>query len=202
MTAPVWVRIPAPPLTPRLRSRGVAFDHAAAVQLGERAQQQGVWQYHCAHGGRVAKSYRYRAETETVVAIASPAGEVAVWYGRASAHSLTLRSAARAAVESAVIADVWSKPANGAGPRGRGALVRAAARLLHAQVFNQPPDERDHFLAEYAAQAVNRPATAILLAAPVEALAAASALRQAGNMRQANRLIVRAAQAVAVEAAP
>ena len=201
MTAPVWVRIPAPPLTPRLRSRGVAFDHAAAVQLGEHARQQGAWQYHCAHGGRVAKSYRYRTETETVVAIASPAGAVAVWYARANAHAVTLRSAARAAVESALIADVWSVSANGPGPRGRGALVRAAARLLHAQVFDRAPDERDRFLAEYA-QAPLRPATAVLLAAPIDALAAASVLRQAGQVRQANRLIVRAARQAVAEVSP
>jgi hypothetical protein len=201
MTSAVSMRVVAAPIRPRLRERAVAFDDAAAVALGERAQQTAAWQYHCAHGGSVANSYRYRAETEAVVAIAAPDGAVAVWYARANAHAVTLRSAARAAVESSLIADVWSAPANRPGPRGRGALVRAEARLLHARVFGRPVDERDRFLAEYL-QAPLRPATAVLLTAPIDALAAASALRQTGQIRQANRLIVRAARLAVPEASP
>ena len=42
-----------------------------------------------AHGGSVANSYGYKAETETLVTVAFPLGYVVQWHDRANANKVT-----------------------------------------------------------------------------------------------------------------
>lgn len=82
--------VACPPLLPRLRQR--------RVELPSELSRANSWTFYCNNGGSVAKSYNYPAETETLVAIAGPTGDVVAWWGRTSAKGVTARSAAASAL--------------------------------------------------------------------------------------------------------
>lgn len=183
------VVIPRHPKLPRLRTRRVAFDTESALKLGQEAVAADAWRYYADHGGDVAKAYKWYAETEAVVAIASPIGVVAVWYARANAARVSLKSAALAATESPAVAAIWATVRSMR--LTHVPLACAAARLLHARTCGEPENSRDKLLAEWFG-ATARPETQLLLQAPEEALLAASALRIAGQNRQAINLLKQA----------
>ena len=79
----------------RLRVRRVDEDSFAG-RVAERAIEEDTWVADVTHGGDVANAYRYPAETECVLAISDPFGNVVVWTGRAPANKVTLRGAAEA----------------------------------------------------------------------------------------------------------
>lgn len=127
---PVVVHVAAPDPTPdRVRTRRVSVD---AHALGREAQEDGDWIYLVDHGGVVPNAYKYRAETSTVVAVASPSGHVVVWYGRRiPANKATLAGAAAAAAPVAEAAWLW----DGRTGAERKAQARAALREAHQRVF-------------------------------------------------------------------
>ena len=55
-----------------------------------------MWSLRCGHGGSVANAYRYPADTEAALGLASPAGLVVVWMARLPANKVTLGGAANA----------------------------------------------------------------------------------------------------------
>jgi hypothetical protein len=81
----------------RLRARRI-HEEIQAKRVGQRAQKEDSWIIDIAHGGGVAGSYGYYAETECVLAISDPLGNVAYWCGRASANGISERKAAMACV--------------------------------------------------------------------------------------------------------
>lgn len=91
--------------THRLRARTVDTD-SVAVRVSAHAMAAGSPAYLVRHGGGVANSYGYPAETECVVAVGLPNGNVAVWASQTSANKVTLAGAARAAV-GPVAGDLW-----------------------------------------------------------------------------------------------
>ncbi len=85
---------------------------ARLVNVGEvseeaksSAETNDDWGYAVSHGGGVAVSYGWRAETECVLAVSNPAGLVVVWLTRDSANSITYRRAANACIQGA--GDLW-----------------------------------------------------------------------------------------------
>lgn len=177
------------PRLPRLRTRRVSFDDESAVRLGQEAVAANAWRYYADHGGDVAKAYKWYAETEAVVAIASPIGVVVVWYARANAARASLKSAALAATESPTVAAIWGTVRSER--LTQVPLAYAAARLLHARASGEPENSRDKLLVEWF-DAAQRPETRLLLQASEEVLLAASALRIAGQNKQAVNLIKQA----------
>lgn len=182
----VIVRLPK---LPRLRARRVAFDADAALELGREAQEAGEWRYYADYGGSVANSYKYYAETEAVCAIAAPTGVIAVWFGRANASRASLKSAALAATESPSVAAIWATVRSER--LTHLPLACAAARILHARACGEPIVERDELIAEWFGQPW-RPETRLLIAASLETLRAASALRHANANKQVEPLLKRA----------
>jgi hypothetical protein len=85
------IRVATPSvLSARVRQRRVAgVDSATWVDLGRKAFEAQEWRYAAKHGGTVSNSYKYRATTETVLAVASPEGHVVLWYGSQSANKAT-----------------------------------------------------------------------------------------------------------------
>ena len=79
----------------RLRARRVDEDRIIA-SIAERAIRTDDWQFEVHHGGNVANSYGYPAETECVLVVSDPFGIVVLWAGRASANKVTERGAAEA----------------------------------------------------------------------------------------------------------
>jgi hypothetical protein len=187
----VPVQIVAPPVEPRLARHGVQFDVEAATQLGLTALRTKEWQYYCEHGSTlhlISENRIHYPEIEVVVAVAAPDdGATAVWYGRANSRSLLMVDIARAAVPAHDIREIWRRP-DGITVSTQAPLGQASARILHAAVFGRPANPRDQLLVEYL-HAPSPPPTEALLAASIEVLEAASALRQVGRVRQANRLV-------------
>jgi hypothetical protein len=64
----------------------------------------GEWHFRCTHGGGVANSYGYRAETECRVTVTDPSGNCVSFWGRAPANKVTTGGAARACVGDG---DLW-----------------------------------------------------------------------------------------------
>lgn len=84
-------RIVIEPPRPRLRTRRVDVDLERVTQIAGFLEG---WVFAYFHGGMVASTYGYVAQTEVAVAIADPLGDVAVFYGRAPAKGVTGRAAA------------------------------------------------------------------------------------------------------------
>lgn len=84
----------------RLRARRVD-EESCAIRAKERALEKGDWVALVDHGGGVANSYNYPAETECVLALSDPLGNVVCWVGRAPANKVTDRGAAKACVRGA-----------------------------------------------------------------------------------------------------
>ena len=81
----------ASPLGARVRKRRVEGPRASRwADLAREARDAGEWRYEADHGGTVANAYKYQAWTETVLAVASPDGDVVLWYGQQSANKATL----------------------------------------------------------------------------------------------------------------
>jgi len=79
----------------RLRTRRVD-EEAHANYVAQRARETDSWQVDVDHGGGVANSYGFPANTECVLALSDPFGIVTLWTGRTRANGVTLRSAAEA----------------------------------------------------------------------------------------------------------
>jgi len=133
---------------------------------------------------RQAPPMRMRTETwrqalcvGVQVAIADPIGRTAVWTGIARHSGLTPYLAAAHALGDPVAALYWHPTRTRGGARCLRPMALAAARVLHARTFDDPPAEHDVLLAEFARRRT-RPPTAALLHASVDTLAAASALYQ------------------------
>lgn len=73
---------------PRLRARRVDENRAAQVAI-RQAKTTGKPVIYVTHGGGVANSYGYKADTEGCVAIATPDGRAVVWVGRLPANKVT-----------------------------------------------------------------------------------------------------------------
>lgn len=84
----------------RLRARRVDEDYFARW-TAERAEEVSDWVFDVNHGGDVCNSYGYRAETECVLAVSDPFGNVVFWVGRADANKITKRKAAEACLPGA-----------------------------------------------------------------------------------------------------
>lgn len=82
----------------RLRARRVCEENVAA-HAARKAAAQDDWYATVRHGGDVANAYKYPAETECVLAISDPFGNVALWTGRKRANGVTCRGAAEACLE-------------------------------------------------------------------------------------------------------
>lgn len=79
----------------RLRVRRVneqAFAESAAAE----AQAERRIVIRVIHGGAVANTYGYRAETEAALVVALPSGHAALWCARLPANKVTYRGAAEA----------------------------------------------------------------------------------------------------------
>lgn len=86
----------------RLRVRRI--DEAAfARRMANLAIERGDWVFEVEHGGSVCNSYGYRADTECVLAVSDPFGNVVYWTGRAPANKVTNRSAANACFPHAAV---------------------------------------------------------------------------------------------------
>lgn len=72
----------------RLRVRYCSASSAAA-DARAKALETGKWRAVCRNGGDVCNTYGYRAETEGVLAIASPTGRVVVFHVRLPANKVT-----------------------------------------------------------------------------------------------------------------
>lgn len=81
----------------RLRVRRVD-EISWAQSVAEQALESDDWFADVIHGGGVANAYGYPAETECVLALSDPFGNVIVWCARAPANSVTERGAAEACV--------------------------------------------------------------------------------------------------------
>lgn len=154
----VEVRVVGQPLTPRLRVRRVNFDHDAAVEMGREAVTANKWRSRAWHGGGVANKYGYPAETEAMVAVASPTGRVAVWWSRLPANKVTTFGAAFAALSGATwnrrlprlaAARLWDRRCpHKDHPYSIDPFAWAALRVMHAAAFEIAPTARDCTLAE------------------------------------------------------
>jgi hypothetical protein len=69
-------------------------EETLAEDARRKAQDSGEWQVLCCHGGSVANAYKYPADTEAALAVASPAGFVVVWMARLPANKVTKSGAA------------------------------------------------------------------------------------------------------------
>jgi len=84
----------------RLRVRRVD-EEGFAEYVRERALKSGEWVVDVDHGGSVANSYGYPAQTECVLAVSDPLGITVFWCSRVPANKVTLRGAADACVTGA-----------------------------------------------------------------------------------------------------
>lgn len=117
------------PTPSRVRQRTVAGPEWYGTDLARKALATGEWQATCEHGGTVPNSYRYPAETSTVVAVASPDGTVVVWYGRRiPANKATLSGAAAACLSR--IAAIWDGRVGEQRKREAWAALHAAHRAV------------------------------------------------------------------------
>lgn len=83
----------------RLRARRV--DETAFAELtARRAIESDDWVFAVDHGGGVASSYGFSAETECVLAVSNPFGVVVCWTARAWANKISDRGAAAACLPS------------------------------------------------------------------------------------------------------
>lgn len=85
---------------PRLRARRVSED-SFARWVAERAKRADDWVYDVTHGGSVCNSYGYKADTECLLAVSDPFGNVLCFPGRARANKVSERGAANACLEGA-----------------------------------------------------------------------------------------------------
>ncbi len=80
---------------PRRRKRACVVD---PVAVGDEARVTGKWIMRADHGGDVANKYGYAALTECYVVVASPRGNVSVWFGELQANKVTLSGVAATCV--------------------------------------------------------------------------------------------------------
>lgn len=139
--------IPAPPepLEPviyagrdtlkRLRVRRVD-EVALAARAREAAVAQGKWKILIQHGGGVANAYKYPADTEAALAVASPTGCVVVWMNRLPANKVTLGGAASKCLPGsrALFDDRYGETAKEA--------ARKRIQSRHRELFPQTAHER------------------------------------------------------------
>lgn len=182
----------------RERVAPVDFDETDAHEWAIYAIRHNAWCVTCEAGqSRVGQC------VGAAVAIASPDGRVAVWYGCARLHvdpqgkvrsartSVTLFEAALAATTNAAVAAYWDSRRTRGGDRDVKALALAACRVLHAETFGATPSLRDQLLAEFAAITTDRPSTPHLLRASEDELLAASALLALKEYSSACALLAR-----------
>lgn len=180
------------------RSAIVDFDDTDAREWAVYAIRHNAWRCTCEAGqSRVGQS------VGTAVAIASPDGRVAVWYGAAylrvdpqgkvrnARTSVCQFEAALAATKSPEAAAYWDKKRTRGGDRDVSALAIAACRVLHAEAFGYKPSLRDTLLAPFAALTCSRPPTPHLLRASEDELLAANALLDIKNYEGARDLLAR-----------
>lgn len=180
------------------RSAIVDFDDQDAYEWAVYAVRQNAWRATCEAG----KSHIGQS-VGTAVAIASPDGRVAVWYGTAylrlatngavrnARTSVSQYEAALAAVNNPSAAAFWDKKRTRGGDRDVTQLALAALRILHANVFGYAPSLRDTLLAPFAALVTDRPSTPHLLRASEDELLAANALLDIKNYEGARDLLAR-----------
>lgn len=90
--------IPIVPFTgKRLRARRVDEEFFARF-VSDTALEEAAWRVNVTHGGAVANSYGYKAETEGVLAISNPQGIVCYWTVRVPANKVSDRKVAEACV--------------------------------------------------------------------------------------------------------
>jgi hypothetical protein len=77
----------------RLRARRVD-ESALAERARAEAQAEHTWSIRAIHGGGVANSYGYPADTEAAVAVADPEGRTVVFMARLRANKVTTAGAA------------------------------------------------------------------------------------------------------------
>lgn len=183
MSGDIVIKIVRPGM-PRNALGAVDFDESDAEDWAKYAIKGHAWRQTCVQGAP-----RLHSDViECVVAISSPDGRIAVWYGLASVvaptgnrgfrrFEPTSHAAAYAACGDAGVAALFDSSRTRGGDRDVTQLANAACRVLHAQAFGYEPTERDRFLAEFAAlEGADRPSTKQLIRASTDALAAASAL--------------------------
>lgn len=161
-----------------------------------------AWRMTCEAG-----ETRTRATVQTAVAIASPDGRVAVWYGRAalmresknrshpSQNTVTKYDAAHSTLRrepsGRAAARYWDTVSTRGGDRCVLSLASAGCRILHARAFGDPVPLRDELLAEFAVLGSERPPTPHILRASDNELLAASALLAAGHPDKVRALLGR-----------
>ena len=87
----------------RLRVRRLD-EHAIAQATLARAKERGCLHYTVHHGGTVANAYKYKADTETAVAVSDGVSCV-VWLSRVAANKATDRGAAESCIPGS--GDLW-----------------------------------------------------------------------------------------------
>lgn len=185
----------------------VNFTSDDAIDCGRYSLKNNIWYMTCDNG-----KPQTNGVVESVVAIASPDGRVAVWYGTFGAWNgrggvpntasavrlLTQRrnvkyDAAVAATSCAAVAAQWNPQWCKGGKRDITALAQAAGRVLHAEAFGYEPTWRDRYLAELTEltrlKGSCRPPTEQILRADLDMLAAACALVAIKNDGAARRLL-------------
>lgn len=172
----------------------VSFTSDDAFDCGRFSVKNNTWYMVCDNGKPQTNGI-----VESVVAISSPDGRVAVWFGTFGAwngrgHAPNTASAVRllnerrnvrydaavAATRCAALAAQWNPRWCKGGKRDVTALAQAAGRVLHAEAFDYAPTQRDRYLAELTAltalKGSARPPTDQILRADLDMLAAACAL--------------------------
>lgn len=187
------------PGKPRGEAGAVDFDESDAEDWARFAIKGRTWRQTCVQGA----PRHHLNHIECVVAIASPDGRVAVWYGLASVVAPTrsrgksyrryepaCRAAALAACGDRGVAALFDDRCTRGGERDVSELARAACRVLHARAFEYDPTPRDLLLAEFATLVGDdRPPTPHIVKAPDTALEAASALLLLKNYAAARALL-------------
>ena len=197
-TAPrTVIKLVQPPREPR-PAKPVDFDLTDADEWGRYAITSNAWSPVCEVGPQIN---HVSFDVEIAVAIAAPDGRVAVWYGMATTvapvrrrgfrqRDVTKYNGAATITKCRAAAAWWDEKRTRGGDRDVRPLALAACRVLHAQVFGDPPSPRDQLLAEFATlEGADRPDTTHILRASDDALLAASALLALKNYEGACALL-------------